>query len=102
MRDIRGDLQERAKLLEQKIDAAQAQFEGLIIKLKREQGSTVEDLKTQLEYVNRLIRVAAWQHNVRAAVTRAIAAVTEVEVSAVAAAGQFSHSQTEPRRLHLE
>jgi hypothetical protein len=92
MHDIRGDLHERAKLLQQAIEAAQAQFEELTTKLKREQGSAVEDLKTQLDDVNRLIRVATWQHNVRAAITRAIAAVTEIEDSAIIAAGQWSQS----------
>ena len=40
MRDIRGDLQERANLLEQQINTAQAQFEKLIEHFKREAQSS--------------------------------------------------------------
>jgi len=36
MRDIRGDLQDRANLLEQQIDAAQGQFDKLIEQLTLE------------------------------------------------------------------
>jgi hypothetical protein len=54
MRDIRGDLQERAHLLEQQINAEQAQFEKLIQQLTTEQESRVEELKTELEAVNRV------------------------------------------------
>jgi predicted RNase H-like nuclease (RuvC/YqgF family) len=54
MRDIRGDLQERAHLLEQQINAEHAQFEKLIQQLTTEQESRVEELKTELEAVNRV------------------------------------------------
>jgi len=57
MRDIRGDLQDRAALLEEQINAHEAQFEKLIEQLKREQDSRVEDLKAELEAVNRLMEV---------------------------------------------
>ena len=36
MRDIRGELQDRASLLEDQINAHQAEFEKLIEQLKRE------------------------------------------------------------------
>ena len=36
MRDIRGDLQDRASLLEDQINAHEAEFEKLIEQLKRE------------------------------------------------------------------
>ena len=36
MRDIRGDLQDRASLLEEQINAHEAEFEKLIEQLKRE------------------------------------------------------------------
>jgi len=57
MRDIRGDLQDRAGLLEEQINAQEAQFEKLIDQLKREHESRLEDLKAELEAVNRLIEV---------------------------------------------
>lgn len=43
MRDIRGDLQDRANLLEQQIDAAQGQFDKLIEGSSRR--NTIVDLR---------------------------------------------------------
>jgi hypothetical protein len=77
MRDIRGDLQDRANMVEQQISAENAQFEQLILQLKAEQDSRVEHLRAQLQLVNKLLEFAAWQHNVRSALVRAIK-VTEV------------------------
>ena len=57
MRDIRGDLQDRANLLEEQIGAHEAQFEKLIEQLKREHDLRLEDLKTELEAVKRLMDV---------------------------------------------
>ena len=55
MRDIRGDLQDRAALLEEQLNAHEAQFEKLIEQIKREHDQRLEDLKTELEAVNRLL-----------------------------------------------
>ena len=57
MRDIRGDLQERANLLGQQINAAQSQFEQAIEQLKREQDSRRGDLRSELETVNRVMEI---------------------------------------------
>ena len=57
MRDIRGDLQDRASLLEDQINAHEAEFEKLIEQLKREHDSKLEDLKAELEAVTRLMEV---------------------------------------------
>ena len=57
MRDISGDLQERANLLEQQINAAQAQFEKLIEHFKGEHDSKLKDLKAELETVNRVTEI---------------------------------------------
>ena len=56
MRDIRGDLQDRASLLEDQINAHEAEFE-LIEQLKREHDSRLQDLKAELEAVTRLMEV---------------------------------------------
>jgi hypothetical protein len=82
MRDIRGDLQERGNIVEQEINAEHARFEMLLVRLKREQDSTLADLRAQLQAVKRLVEVANWQHNLRAAVLLAAAAVSATEVSA--------------------
>ena len=56
MRDIRGDLQDRANLLEQQIDAAQGQFDKLIEQLTLEHDSRLEGLKSELDAVNAVIQ----------------------------------------------
>ena len=48
MRDIRGDLQERASLVEQQINATQNQFKRLMEQLKSEHDSRAIDLKAAL------------------------------------------------------
>ena len=55
MRDIRGDLQDRAALLAEQLNAHEAQFDKLIEQLKQEHDQRLEDLKTELEAVNRLL-----------------------------------------------
>lgn len=57
MRDIRGDLQDRAGLLEEQINAHEAQFDQLIDQIKREHDSRLENLKTELDAVNRLLEL---------------------------------------------
>jgi hypothetical protein len=57
MRDIRGDLQDRASLLEEQISSHEAQFDKLIEQLKLEHDARLEDLKAELEAVNRLLEV---------------------------------------------
>ena len=55
MRDIRGDLQDRANLLEEQINAHQAQYDSLIEQFKREYDVRLEDLRAELEAVTRLM-----------------------------------------------
>ena len=57
MRDIRGDLQDRAALLEEQINAHETQFDKLIDQIKREHDSRLEDLKAELEAVTRLMEL---------------------------------------------
>ena len=57
MRDIRGDLQERASLVEQQINVAHDQFEKLIQQLKREHDGRAIGLKAELDAVNRVIEI---------------------------------------------
>jgi hypothetical protein len=62
MRDIRGDLQERVNMVKQQIKAEHAHFEALTAQLKKEQESRIEELKAQLQAVNRLFELTTWQH----------------------------------------
>jgi ferritin-like metal-binding protein YciE len=63
MRDIRGDLQRRVNMVKQQIKAEHAYFEALTAQLKRERESRIEELKAQLQAVNRLFELTTWQHN---------------------------------------
>jgi hypothetical protein len=57
MRDIRGDLQDRDSLLEEQINAHEAQFEKLVEQLRAEHESRLEDLKTEFAAVTKLMEL---------------------------------------------
>jgi hypothetical protein len=97
MRDIRSDLEDRADWIERQIKAEQAQFETLITRVKEERASRLEALKPQLQAVSALIRFATWHHDVRMALTRAIALAATAEI----AARRFSatHTSGEPASI---
>ncbi len=57
MRDIRNDLQDRASLLEEEINAAETQYEKLVEQLRSEHEGRVEDLRAEFEAVSRLLEV---------------------------------------------
>ena len=57
MRDIRGDLQDRANLLGEQISAVQGQFDWQIEQLKREHATKLEDLKSVLGTVRMVMEI---------------------------------------------
>jgi len=57
MRDIRGDLQDRASLLEEQISAHETQFEKLMAQIKAEHEARVEDLRAELDAVTKLLEL---------------------------------------------
>ena len=57
MRDIRGDLQDRANLLQEQISTTQAQFNRHIEQLRREHETRLEDLKSALDNVHMVIGI---------------------------------------------
>ena len=57
MRDIRGELQERASLFEEQINAHEAEFEKHIEQLKRERKIQIKNLDAELEAVTRLMEI---------------------------------------------
>jgi len=57
MRDLRGDLQERAQSLERQITTARTKFEQLIGQLKREHDGKIEDLKSEHDAVKTLMGI---------------------------------------------
>ena len=52
MRDIRGDLQDRAKLLEEQISSTRSQFDKFIEKVKLEHQDKLEGLKSDLDNIH--------------------------------------------------
>jgi hypothetical protein len=57
MRDIRGDLEDRANLIAEQISATQGQFDAHIEKLKREHQTVLEDLTSALHNVRMVIGI---------------------------------------------
>ena len=57
MRDIRGDLQDRANLLQEQISTTPAQFNRHIEQLRREHETRLEDLKSALDNVHMVIGI---------------------------------------------
>ena len=57
MRDIRGDLQDRANLIAEQISTTQGQFDKHIEQLKREHQARLEDLKSALHNVHMVIGI---------------------------------------------
>src|SRR5215510_5448623 len=54
MRDIRGDLQDRASLLEEQISAHGAQFEKLVAQIRAEHEARLKDLRAEFDVVTKL------------------------------------------------
>jgi hypothetical protein len=73
MQDISGDLQERAKLLRQRMRAEQARFQNVIEQLKKDRDRHVEGLKAELGAVDRLAKLITEQQNLRTALTATLA-----------------------------
>jgi hypothetical protein len=57
MRDIRGDLQDRANLIAEQISITQGQFDKHIEQLKSEHQTILEDLKSALHNVHMVIGI---------------------------------------------
>ena len=57
MRDIRSDLEERAKLIDAEISAAFAHFEKVLAQVQGERDARVAELKSDLETVRKLMEV---------------------------------------------
>jgi hypothetical protein len=57
MRDIRSDLQDRASLLEEQINAHEAQFDKIVEQLRVEHEGRLDDLKAELAAVTKLMEL---------------------------------------------
>jgi hypothetical protein len=81
VRDIRGDLQDRADLFAQQISIEIARFERVIWQLKTEHDNQLEHLRAQLRLANKLLEFTDWHHNVCSALTARIAVAEVAETS---------------------
>jgi hypothetical protein len=81
MRDILGDLRDRAELLERQIGAENAWFEKSIASLAMQRDSGLQHLRAQLRLVNKLLEFTAWQRHVHAALAARIAVAEAAEAS---------------------
>jgi hypothetical protein len=79
MRDIRADLQDRARSVAQQISAEDARFESLVSKLRAEQDSKLEHLRAQLRLANKLLEFTVWHDKVRADLATRIAVAAAAE-----------------------
>jgi hypothetical protein len=79
MRDIRADLQDRARSVAHQISAEDACFESLMSRLRAEQDSKLEHLRAQLRLANKLLEFTAWHDKVRADLTARIAIAEAAE-----------------------
>jgi hypothetical protein len=80
MRDIRGDLRDRADRLEKQINAENSQFD-VMLQLRTKRDGDLQQLRAQLQLVNKLLEFAAWHDNVRANLAARIAVAEVAETS---------------------
>jgi len=82
MRDIRGDLQDRAHRIKQQIRAEQAQFEILLAQVRREHNDRLEHIRAQLAIVAKVLQLANWHHELRMSAARSLALAAAAEIAA--------------------
>ena len=64
MRDIRGDLEERASICQEQIKAAHSHFEAMIQRVQRERDTRIAELQSALAMVQRFIEIENRMGNV--------------------------------------
>ena len=89
MRDIRGDLQDRANLIAQQISTTQGQFDKHIEQLKSEHQTILEDLKSVLHNVHMVIGIEG---------RRLETSLSATEVQSQASPRSHQPQQTQPQQ----
>ena len=56
MRDIRGDLEERANIIQEQLKASYAHFEKMVLQLQRERDTRIADLNETLVMIEKLMQ----------------------------------------------
>ena len=83
MRDISGDLKERADLLVRQMLAEQARFRSALTKVKQEEEMRRQRLDTALQAVNGLIKAVTIQHVLHRGLKSAVAALDDLGVAKI-------------------
>jgi hypothetical protein len=85
MRDISGDLRERADLLVRQMVAEQAQFRAALADMEREEKARRQRLQTALQTVQRLINVLTVQHALHRGLKSAVSALNTLGLAPASA-----------------
>jgi hypothetical protein len=75
MRDISGDLKERADILKGQIDGTEARFQVVITELQKERATQRQRLETELQAIHRLINLMDMQQALHRGLKSAVAAL---------------------------
>jgi hypothetical protein len=75
MRDISGDLKERADILKGQIDGTEARFQVVITELQKERATQRQRLETELQAIHRLINLMGMQQALHRGLKSAVAAL---------------------------
>jgi hypothetical protein len=82
MRDISGDLRERADLLVRQMVAEQARFRRALTEMEKEKAMRRQQLEAAVQAVHRLVKVITVQHVLHRALNSAVIALdTQAEAS---------------------
>ena len=97
MRDISGDLRERADLLVRQMVAEQARFRAALAELEKEKAMRRQQLEAAVQAVHRLVNVITVQHVLHRALNSAVTALdAHAETSTEAGSASPSSKETAP------
>jgi hypothetical protein len=108
MRDISGDLKERADLLQGQIDSAEARFKAVITELQKERATQRQRLEAELQAIHRLINLMSMQHALHRGLNSAVAALDALGAAKVSGTagkkeqGASPHSQSPSQEAFSE
>ena len=92
MRDISGDLRERADLLVRQMVAEQARFRKTLTELEKEKAMRRQQLEAAVQAVHRLVNVITVQHVLHRALN---SAVTALDAQAETSKGPLQNEKAE-------
>jgi hypothetical protein len=88
LRDISGDLRERADLVVKQMVAEQARFRTEITELEKNEAARRQQIEAALQAVQRLINILTVQHALHRGLNSAVAALDTLRAPKVTEAGK--------------